>query len=107
MHVRTYFTYIISINSYSLQNYLRTYEMYSRRPKKSSPVQSVLQVPVYKKAGGERGMNGNGTGDERTTVLYVRIPFHFNLPVPVLSAQAHLHAYYTIYMYYTFTHVAE
>ena len=55
-----------------------------------------------KKTGGERGMNGNGTGDEQTTVLYVRIPFHFNFPVPVLSAQARLHAYYTIYMYYTY-----
>ena len=45
---------------------------------------------VYQKTGGERGMNGNGTGNELTTVLYIRIPFHFNFPVPGLSAQARL-----------------
>ena len=68
-------------------------------------IQVVVIITLL--TGGERGMNGNGTGDEWTTVLCVRIQFHFNFPVPVLSAQARLHAYYTIYMYYTFTHVAE
>ena len=66
-----------------------------------------------KKTGGERGMNGNGMGDERSTVLYVRIPFHFNFPVPVLlltmpcypRKRAYTHT--ILYMYYTFTHVAE
>ena len=74
---------------------------------KKVPPFNPYYVRLFKKTGGERGINGNGTGDERTTVLYVRIPVHFNFPVPVLSLQAHLHAYYTIYMYYTFTHVAE
>ena len=38
-------------------------------------------------------MNGNGTGDERTTVLYVRIPFHFYFPVPVFPCYPRKHAY--------------
>ena len=76
---------------------------YSRRQKKFPP--SIRNTGArLQKTGGERGMNGNGTGDERTTVLYVRIPFHFNFPVPLLSAQARLHAYY-IYNIYRIGHI--
>ena len=46
-----------------------------------------------KKTCGERGMNGNGTGDERSTILYVRIPFHFNFPFPVFPCYPRKRAY--------------
>ena len=52
-----------------------------------------------KKTDGERGMNGNGTGDERTTVLYVRIPFHFNFPVPVFPCYPRKRAYTRTILY--------
>ena len=60
---------------------------YGRHQRKVPPFNPYYGCRL-KKTGGERGINGYGTGDERTTVLYVCIPFHFNFPVPVLSAQA-------------------
>ena len=43
--------------------------MYSRCQKKVPPFNPYYGRPFKKKTGGERGMNGNGTGDEWTTVL--------------------------------------
>ena len=82
---------------------------YGRRQKKV-PHSILTTGASLKKTGGERRMNGNGTGDERTTVLYVHIPFHFNFPVPVFLCYPRkrlTRIHYTIYMYYTFTHVAD
>ena len=43
--------------------------VYSRRKKKVPPFNPYYGRPFKKKTGGERGMNGNGTGDKWTTVL--------------------------------------
>ena len=65
---------------------------YSRRQKKFP--RSIRTTGARLKKGGERGMNGNGTSDERTTVLHIRIPFlHFNFPVPVFPCYPRKRAY--------------
>ena len=83
--------------------------MYGRRQKKFPRSVRTMGARLKRKMGSKRGMNGNGTGDERNGP-FCTYASRFILVIPCYLRKhtvACLHAYYTIYMFYTFTHLAE